>query len=440
LPDVTVVTPVHDTSSGALLFFTASRAHHAEIGGITPGSMPPFSKNLAEEGVLIRNLKLIEAGASRFADLERLLREAPYPSRNVAENLADVRAQVAANHYGLRALEALVTRYSLPVVRQFMRRIQAAAQEKLLAALAKMPRGQRTFTDHLDDGTPIVATITVAQAELEIDFEGTGPVSRGNLNANRAIVHAAVMYCLRVLIDEDIPLNAGVMKPVRIKLPECLLNPPERDAAVDCAAIVGGNVETSQRVVDVLLGAFGLAAASQGTMNNLLFGDGSFGYYETICGGAGATERRPGADAVHTHMTNTRLTDPEVLERRYPVVLQEFRIRTDSGGAGEHRGGHGVVRKLEFLRPLVVSLLTQRRGPFAPYGANGGQPGALGINSLKPANGETIKLPGASQLAVEQGDVLTIETPGGGGWGNSRERAAEQEVLDGEMPSRKTEH
>ncbi len=417
LPDVTVVTPVHDLAKGELLFFTASRAHHAEIGGITPGSMPPFSKNLAEEGVLIRNLKLIEAGASRFSELERILREAPYPSRNVAENLADVRAQVAANQYGLRSLEALAARYTLPVVRQYMERIQTAAEQKLRAALAKLPRGQRRFIDHLDDGTPIVATITVDDAGLEIDFEGTGPVSQGNLNANRAIVHAAVMYCLRVLIDEDIPLNAGVMKPVRIKLPECLLNPPERDAAEDCAAIVGGNVETSQRVVDVLLGAFGLAAASQGTMNNLLFGDGSFGYYETICGGAGATSRMPGADAVHTHMTNTRLTDPEVLERRYPVVLQEFRIRTGSGGAGELRGGHGVVRRMEFLRPLVVSLLTQRRGPYAPYGANGGQPGALGINSLQRANGETIELPGAAQLSVESGDVLTIQTPGGGGWG-----------------------
>ncbi|MDZ4782890.1 MAG: hydantoinase B/oxoprolinase family protein, partial [Planctomycetia bacterium] len=440
LPDVTVVTPVHGQTHGELLFFTASRAHHAEIGGITPGSMPPFSKKLAEEGVLIRNLKLIDAGTSRFAELERILCEAPYPSRNVAENLADVRAQVAANHYGLRALEALVARYTLPVVRQYMERIQAAAEQKLRAAVAKLPRGQRRFTDHLDDGTPIAVAITVDDAGLEIDFEGTGPVSAGNLNANRAIVHAAVMYCLRVLIDEDIPLNAGVMKPVRIKLPECLLNPPERDVPEDCAAIVGGNVETSQRIVDVLLGAFGLAAASQGTMNNLLFGDGSFGYYETICGGAGATSRKPGADAVHTHMTNTRLTDPEVLERRYPVVLQEFRIRTGSGGAGQHRGGHGVVRRLEFLRPLVVSLLTQRRGPYAPYGSDGGQPGALGRNSLQRANGEMIELPGAAQLSIETGDVLTIETPGGGGWGKILDRAGQQEVTDSNRPSVKSEH
>ncbi len=417
LPDVTVVTPVHDRSSGELLFFTGSRAHHAEIGGVTPGSMPPFSTTLAEEGVLIRNLKLIAAGEAHFAALEQILRSAPYPSRNVVENLADVRAQVAANQYGVRALEALVERYTLPTVRDYMDRIQTAAEVKLRAALSRLPQGRRSFIDYLDDGTPITAAVTIDATGIAIDFTGTGPVLPGNLNANRAIVTAAVMYCLRVLIDEDIPLNAGVLKPVRVTLPECLLNPPERESPIECAAIVGGNVETSQRVVDVLLGALGLAAASQGTMNNLLFGDGTFGYYETICGGAGATSRCPGADAVHTHMTNTRLTDPEVLERRYPVVLHEFRIRRGSGGAGTHRGGDGVARRLEFLRPLELSLLTQRRGPYAPYGVDGGEAGALGRNVLHRRDGSVIELPALAQLQVEAGDVLTIETPGGGGWG-----------------------
>lgn len=417
LPDVTVVTPVFDRATGALLFFTGSRAHHAEIGGITPGSMPPFSKNLAEEGVLIRNRKLLDGGRSCFDELEQLLREAPFPSRNVAENLADLRAQVAANQYGATALLELIDRYSLATVQHYMRRIQEAAEAKMRSALAQLPRGRKVFTDHLDDGSPITVAVTVDEAGIAFDFTGTGPVLSGNLNANRAIVTAAVMYCLRVLIDEEIPLNSGVLAPVRIVLPECLLNPPERERREECAAIVGGNVETSQRVVDVLLGALSLAAASQGTMNNLLFGDGTFGYYETICGGAGATERRNGADAVHTHMTNTRLTDPEVLERRYPVVLREFRIRRGSGGEGQHRGGAGVERTIEFLQPLTLSLLTQRRGQFAPYGANGGSPGAIGKNTLQRADGTEVPLTGSAQLQIESGDQINIETPGGGGWG-----------------------
>ena len=319
-----------------------------------------------------------------------------------------------------------------------MRHIQTAAERKIRQALGKLSPGRREFVDHLDDGTPIRAAVTIFELPtraadgavgspaihaaskkpaVEIDFSGTGPVSSGNLNANRAIVTAAIMYVLRLLIDEEVPLNEGVLAPVRLVLPECVLNPPEREQPEDCAAVAGGNVETSQRVVDVLLGAFGLAAASQGTMNNLLFGDGTFGYYETICGGAGATALEPGADAVHTHMTNTRLTDPEVLERRYPVRLHEFAIRRGSGGAGRQRGGDGVVRRLEFLRPLAVSILSQRRGPYRPYGAEGGQPGALGRNTLHRADGTTVDLGSSAQLDVGAGDILVIETPGGGGLG-----------------------
>ncbi|HTN75672.1 MAG TPA: hydantoinase B/oxoprolinase family protein, partial [Pirellulaceae bacterium] len=417
LPDVTVVSPVHDAISGELRFFTASRAHHAEIGGITPGSMPPFSQNLAEEGVLIRDLLLIEQGESRFDRLAELLASGPYPSRDTAANLADIAAQAAANQQGAHELLALVTRYSWPVVSAYMQAIQAAAEQKVRAALTRLAPGARSFVDHLDDGTPIAVTITVHGETATIDFTGTGPVSLGNLNANPAIVTAAVMYVLRLLLNEPVPLNQGVLAPVTIIVPHGILHPQPGNDAATSPAVVGGNVETSQRVVDVLLGAFDLAAASQGTMNNLLFGDATFGYYETICGGAGATASAPGADAVHTHMTNTRLTDPEVLELRYPVRLQEFRIRHNSGGAGEHAGGNGVVRRIEFLRPLTVSILSQRRGPYAPLGAHGGSPGEFGKNTLLRADGTLLSLPNAHQFTAGVGDVLTIETPGGGGWG-----------------------
>lgn len=415
LPDVTVVTPVF--AADDLLFFTSSRAHHAEIGGITPGSMPPFSRSLAEEGVLIRNFKLLDGGVSRFDELRELLSSGPYPSRSIGTNLADITAQLAANQQGAEDLRRMIERHSLSLVQAYMRHIQDAAERKMRAALTRLPRGRREFVDHLDDGTPIGVAITIAGDSATIDFTGAGPVSAGNLNANRAIVTAAAMYVLRLLVGEDIPLNQGVLAPVEIILPECLLNPPERERPEDCPAIVGGNVETSQRVVDVLLGALGLAAASQGTMNNLLFGDDSFGYYETICGGSGATADAAGADAVHTHMTNTRLTDPEVLEARYPVRLREFSIRRGSGGMGIHRGGDGVIRRIEFLQPLTLSILSQRRGPYPPYGFSGGEPGALGRNELQRANGQVEQLPALVQSQVLPGDVLTIETPGGGGWG-----------------------
>jgi 5-oxoprolinase (ATP-hydrolysing) len=416
LPDVTVITPVHDPRTAALLFLTASRAHHAEIGGIVPGSMPPFSRNLAEEGVLIRNFKLVDAGQSRERELEALLQSGPYPSRSVRDNLADVAAQVAANHSGARQLLELVERYSLSVVQAYMAHIQRAAEQKMRFALAAIPDGEYRFTDHLDEGSPIAVRIAITGDAAVVDFTGTGPVMPGNLNANRAIVTAAVLYVFRCLIREDIPLNSGVLAPIEIVLPECLLNPPERANPADCAAMVGGNVETSTRVVDVLLGALGAAAASQGTMNNLTFGDAQFGYYETICGGSGATLESNGADAVHTHMTNTRLTDPEVLERRYPVRVHEFSIRRGSGGQGRHRGGDGVVRRLEFLRPLRVSILSERRGPYPPFGLQGGEPGALGRNTLRRAGSETTEdLGGKVQIDVAASDVLTIETPGGGG-------------------------
>jgi 5-oxoprolinase (ATP-hydrolysing) len=425
LPDITVISPVHAADSGELLFFTASRAHHAELGGITPGSMPPLSKNLAEEGVLIQNLKVVAGGRSRFDELRNTLLGGTYPTRDVAANLADVEAQVAANRQGASDLLALVARYSLPVVRAYMDHVQDAAEQKLRLVLARLPAGTHAFTDYLEtaDGTsvPIAVRFTIHAPESNpaatIDFTGTGPVVAGNLNANRAIVTAAVIYVLRMLIDEDMPLNHGVLRPIEIVLPECLLNPAPGPTPETTPAVVGGNVETSQRVVDVLLGALGLAGASQGTMNNVVFGDPSFGYYETICGGSGATADAPGASVVQIHMTNTRLTDPEILERRYPVRVQEFSVRRDSGGAGRQRGGDGARRKLEFLAPLELSLLTQRRGPHPPYGMAGGQPGAAGRNLLIRADGTTQELPGIAQLSVSPGDVLVVETPGGGGFG-----------------------
>lgn len=420
LPDVTVVTPVHHAETGRLLFVTASRAHHAEIGGIVPGSMPPFSKCLGEEGVLLSNFKFVEKGRSREDELRRRLLSGLFPTRNVDDNLADIAAQVAANALGVRLLRELVARYSLPVVTAYMNHIQRAAAQKMRHALARFPDGTYSRTDHLDDGSPISVSIAKRGDQAVVDFAGTGPVLATNLNANRAIVTAAVLYVFRCLIGEDIPLNSGVLEPVTIILPRCLLNPKAAADPTRSPAVVGGNVETSQRVVDVLLGALGVAAASQGTMNNLTFGDATFGYYETICGGSGATPHADGADAVHTHMTNTRLTDPEVIERRYPVRIREFRVRVHSGGRGLHRGGDGAVRTIEFHKSLVVSMLSERRGPYPPFGLQGGEAGAHGRNTLRRSGTDVVEdLGGKFAIDVVAGDVLTIETPGGGGFGSA---------------------
>ena len=416
LPDITVVTPVFASAlglgGGERLFFVASRAHHADVGGVVPGSMPPASRSLDEEGVVLRGFQLFDAGDSRMDELRALLTSGAHPVRRPDDNLADLSAQVAANQAGIAGLRELLSHHALPVVQAYMRHIQDAAAAKTRQALARFRPGRRHFVDSLDDGTPIAVTIDLAPDRAIVDFAGTGAAHAGNLNANRAIATAAVLYAFRCLLAEDIPLNAGVLAPIDIRIPPgSLLDPPAN------AAVVGGNVETSQRIVDVLLGALGVAAASQGTMNNLSFGDASFGYYETLCGGAGATADADGADAVHTHMTNTRLTDPEILERRCPVRLLRFALRRGSGGAGRHRGGDGVIRALEFLRPLEVSILSERRGPHAPFGLDGGDSGALGRNLLVHAGAERI-LPAKIQLRVDAGDVLILETPGGGGFGS----------------------
>lgn len=420
LPDVTVVTPIFDAGGKQLRFFVASRAHHAEIGGVTPGSMPPFSTNLSEEGVLIRNFKLVSAGRSNIDQFRSLLESAPFPSRDVSANIADVNAQVAANQQGVRDLQEMIERYSWPTVRAYMQHIQRAAEKKTRNALAPLAkRKQLRFSDQLDSGEPIVVTIDVTGDEAVIDFSGSAGVHPNNLNANEAIVRAATMYVLRCLINEPLPLNEGVLAPIKLVVPSGLLNPPGSSDPTKCPAVAGGNVETSQRIVDVMLGAIGLVAASQGTMNNLLFGNQRFGYYETICGGAGATPHGAGASAVHTHMTNTRLTDVEVLENKFPIRVVRFAIRRQSGGAGLFPGGDGVIREIEFLEPLALSILSQRRGPYAPFGLAGGQPGKLGENQLVRQDGSTLQLGGRVQQQVSVGDRLVIKTPGGGGYGKA---------------------
>lgn len=427
LPDVTVVSPVFDESGRSLLFFTASRAHHAEIGGISPGSMPPFSKNLAEEGVLLSWLRVAEGDEAAEAELRRRLTQAPYPSRAVEENVADVHAQIAANRLGARLLRELVEREGLEVVAAYMEHVQRAAADQMRKALLKIPAGEHRFQDAMDDGSIVAVRIEVfhegGRGRAVVDFAGTSPTASSNLNANPAVVRAAVMYSFRCLIEEDIPINDGVLDPVEIRIPLGSMLHPIADADPSKRPAVGaGNVETSQRIVDVVLGALGAAAASQGTMNNFLFGRPAspgrpgFGYYETICGGAGAGPGFDGASAVHTHMTNTRITDPEVLEDRYPVRLRRFAIRRGSGGAGRHPGGDGVVREFEFREPVEAALVTNRR-TTAPFGLAGGGDASPGRNTWIRRDGQERDLGPAAQFSVEAGDVVRIETPGGGGYG-----------------------
>jgi len=408
LPDITVVTPVHD-DAGALRFFVASRGHHADVGGTTPGSMPPDARTLAEEGVVFRALRIVRGGVFDRALVLSVLGSGAYPARRPMENVADLEAQIAANRTGARLLLEACARYGVARVAAYMGHSQDDAALRVAAAIRTLPRGRRRFADALDDGTPIVVAVEARDdGTLWIDFDGTGAELDGNLNAPRAVTVAAVLYVLRCLVGESIPLNGGCLRPVALHIPPRSLLDPGPDRAV-----AAGNVETSQRVVDVLLGALGLAAASQGTMNNLTFGDASFGYYETLGGGAGATRAHDGASAVHTHMTNTRITDPEILETRFPVRVREFSVRRGSGGEGSKRGGDGLVRELELLCPLRVSLLAERR-VLAPWGLEGGGSGKIGRDTLDGA-------PLASKCSVDadSGAVLRIETPGGGGFGRA---------------------
>jgi 5-oxoprolinase (ATP-hydrolysing) len=410
LPDVTVVTPVF-SEAGECIFFVASRGHHADIGGITPGSMPPFSKSIEEEGVVLHDFLLLSEGRFREEAVVEALQSGPYPARNIPERLSDLRAQVAANVRGAKLLDGLCGAYGVEVVQAYMRHVRTNAAETMRDRIRALPDGVHECTEHLDDGTAIVCRITIDGDEAALDFTGTGAQLAGNLNAPPAVVLSAVLYVFRTLVGARIPLNEGCLDPITVRIPEGTLLRPQYPAAV-----VGGNVETSQRVCDVVYGALGILAGSQGTMNNFSFGTKDYGYYETICGGAGAGNGFDGASAVHTHMTNTRITDPEVLERRYPVRLREFSIRRGSGGAGQYRGGDGVVRAVEVLAPMAVTLLTERR-ETRPPGLAGGEPGAAGVNRLIRAGDAEEVLPGHAAIDVRPGDLLIIETPGGGGYG-----------------------
>jgi len=413
LPDVTVVSPVFVEPGGAPDFFVASRGHHADIGGKTPGSMPPDSASLDDEGVVLEAFRLVAAGRFDEAGVRARLTGARFAARRPDDNVADLEAMMAANRTGIALLQRMVAQHGREAVVVTMRQLQAAAAAKVGREIGRLADGDHVFEDYLDDGTPVRVCLAVDGERMTIDFAGTGAALPGNLNAPRAVVHAAVIYVLRCLVRERIPLNGGCLVPVEIHIPPgSLLDPPRG------RAVVAGNVETSQRVVDVLLGALGLAAASQGTMNNVTFGDARWGYYETIGGGAGAGPDFDGASGVHTHMTNTRITDLEVLETRHPVRLETFALRRGSGGAGAHRGGEGLLRRYRFLAPVTVSLLTERRAR-APWGLAGGGPGARGENRLERADGSVEVLGSKASVELAAGDALVVETPGGGGFGRA---------------------
>jgi 5-oxoprolinase (ATP-hydrolysing) len=415
LPDVTVITPVFDESATEILFFVGSRGHHADIGGITPGSMPPDSRTVDEEGILLDSVLLVDRGRFREADILARLRAGPWPARNPRQNLADLRAQIAANEKGVAELRRMVAEFGLDGVRAYMGHVQANAEEQVRRVIDVLKDG--TFAYEMDDGCVVKVAIRIdpRTRAATIDFTGTSAQQAGNVNAPPAVTTAAVLYVFRTLVDDDIPLNGGCLAPLRIVLPEGSMLAPRHPAAV-----VAGNVETSQTVTDALFGALGALAASQGTMNNFTFGDETHQYYETICGGAGAGPGFDGADAVHTHMTNTRLTDPEVLEWRFPVLVEAFRIRRGSGGAGRWRGGDGVVRAIRFRRQMTAAILSGHRR-IPPFGLAGGAPGATGANRVIRADGTIELLPGTARVAMNEGDVFVIETPGGGGYGRQEQ-------------------
>ncbi|XP_055812400.1 5-oxoprolinase 1-like [Solanum dulcamara] len=434
LPDITVITPVFN--KGRLIFFVASRGHHAEIGGITPGSMPPFSKFIWEEGAAIKTFKLVEKGIFQEEGITKLL---CYPcseesihkipgTRRLQDNLSDLHAQVAANQRGITLINELIEQYGLETVQAYMNHVQANAEEavrEMLKSVAARVSSESKRSgegdlvtieeeDYMDDGSSIHLKLTIdsRKGEAFFDFSGTSPEVYGNWNAPEAVTAAAVIYCVRCLVNVDIPLNQGCLAPVKIYIPPgSFLSPSDK------AAVVGGNVLTSQRVTDVILTAFQACACSQGCMNNLTFGDDTFGYYETIGGGSGAGPTWDGTSAVQCHMTNTRMTDPEIFEQRYPVILHKFGIRENSGGAGQHKGGDGIIREIEFKRSVIVSILSERR-VHAPRGLMGGKDGARGANFLITKDKRKVYVGGKNTIEVQAGEILQILTPGGGGWGS----------------------
>jgi 5-oxoprolinase (ATP-hydrolysing) len=419
LPDVTVVTPVFDDPGKEILFFVASRGHQADIGGTTPGSMPPDSTTVEEEGVLIDNFQLVDRGQFREAEMVALLRSGKYPARNTAQNIGDLKAQIAACEKGVQELRKMVAHFGLDVVRAYMRHVQDNAEEQVRRVLGVLKDG--SFAYEMDDGSVIKVKVSIDQAARTgvIDFTGTSPQRPTNFNAPSAVCMAAVLYVFRTLVEDEIPMNAGVMKPLKVIIPEgCMLNPRYP------AAVVAGNVETSQCVTDAIYGALGVLAAAQGTMNNFTFGNDKYQYYETICGGSGGGPDFDGTDAVHTHMTNSRLTDPEVLEWRFPVLVESFRIRRGSGGRGLHRGGDGVVRRVRFREKMTAAILANRRR-VAPFGLHGGEDGKPGRNWVERTDGTKVELAATGKIDVNDGDVFVIETPGGGAYGRAVAKAAE---------------
>jgi 5-oxoprolinase (ATP-hydrolysing) len=411
LPDVTVITPVFDAGGTRIDFVVASRGHHADIGGTTPGSAPPDSRHIDEEGVLIRNFRLVDAGTFREAETRALLTSGPYPCRNVEQNMADLSAQIAANATGAAELRKAVAQFGAEVVQAYMGHVQDNAEESVRRVLDVLE--DCAFTYPLDNGAQIVVAIRVDRAAREavIDFTGTSPQDALNYNAPLAVCRAVVLYVFRTLVGTAIPMNEGCMKPLRIVAPEGTFINPRYPAAV-----ISGNTEVSQSIAEALYGALGVLAGSQGTMNNFVYGNAAHQNYETICGGTGAGDGFQGCSAVHSHMTNTRMTDPEVLETRFPVRLHEFSIRRGSGGAGRWRGGDGITRRLEFLEPMTVTLLTSHRLRGA-FGAAGGGVGAPGENLVERASGTVERLGGTDRTEVRPGDVLVMRTPGGGGYG-----------------------
>ncbi len=434
LPDVTVISPVFEDppspqpspkgegdsfppplgggqGEGRILFYVGSRGHHADIGGITPGSMPPFSKNVEEEGVLLDNVKLVEGGRMLEAEMRTLLGAAKYPARNPDQNIADLRAQVAANQKGVEELKRMVGHFGLDVVRAYMGHVQDNAEECVRRVIGVLHDGD--FAYEMDNGAVIRVKITIGgdRRSATIDFTGTSAQLASNFNAPAAVVYAAVLYVFRTLVDDDIPLNAGCLKPLEVIIPEgSMLNPRPP------AATVAGNVETSQCITDALYGALGVMAASYGTMNNFTFGNDRYQYYETISGGTGAGDGFNGTDTVQAHMTNSRLTDPEVLEWRYPVRIDGHTIRAGSGGAGKWHGGNGATRRVRFLEPMTAAILAGHRR-IPPYGMAGGQPGDVGRNWVERADGSRTELSYADETQMGVGDVFVIESPGGGGYG-----------------------
>jgi 5-oxoprolinase (ATP-hydrolysing) len=411
LPDITVCTPVFDDRGKTILFWTASRGHHADIGGIAPGSMSPRATNILEEGVYIDNFLLVDRGRFREKELYELLGDGPYPARNPLQNVSDLKAQIAANEKGMRELRRMVEAFSLETVQAYMGHVQDNAAESVRRVIDRLKDSE--FAAETDQGAVIRVKISVDREarEATVDFSGTSPQQPNNFNAPEPVARAAVLYVFRVMVDDVIPINAGCLRPIRVVIPEGSMLSPRYPAAV-----AAGNVETSQAVTDTLFGALHALGSAQGTMNNLTFGDPRYQYYETICSGAPAGPGFDGAAAVHTHMTNTRLTDPEVLEQRFPVVLEDFHIRRGSGGKGRWRAGDGTLRRIRFRQRMELALLTGRRRVNA-FGMEGGEPGELGHNIVRRNDGRLEELPGCAQTMLEAGEAIEIVTPTGGGWG-----------------------